>query len=147
MTRRIKQAIIGSWILAAIMCVAMVGGAYMNDRLIAEAPVRSLARVTSVGTLRTAIDFQDVHGSLQSPERGLLYPTGLNEGQRVWVTYNAARPDVVKVDGRQWTLAFRPALSILAVASAVAGVLFGLVTEISRRRSAAQSRNQNVTNI
>ena len=68
MTRRIKQAIIGSWILAAIMCVAMVGGAYMNDRLIAEAPVRSLARVTSVGTLRTAIDFQDVHGSLRSPE-------------------------------------------------------------------------------
>ena len=38
--RRVKQAIIGAWILVAIMCVAMVGGAYLNDRLIAEAPVR-----------------------------------------------------------------------------------------------------------
>jgi len=144
-TRRIKQAIIGAWVLVAIMCVAMVGGAYMNDRLINEAPVRSLARVTSVGTLRTAIDFQDVHGALQSPELGLLYPTGLNEGQRVWVTYNSARPDVVKVDGRDWTLAFRPALSIFAVASAVAALLFAIVAFASRRRP--QERNQNVTNI
>lgn len=131
--RRVKQAIIGAWILVAIMCVAMVGGAYLNDRLIAEAPVRSLARVTSVGTLRTSVDFQDVHGALQSPETGLLFPTGLNEGQRVWVTYNSSRPDVVKVDGREWTLAFRPALSILLIGSLLAAAGLAAVAYVSRR--------------
>ena len=52
--------------------------------------------------------------------RGLLYPTGLGEGQQVWVTYAKDNPQLVKVEGRDWRLALLPAGSVAVVASLIA---------------------------
>lgn len=104
-------------IYAVVMlaAVALVVGPVLNDRAIAASPARALATVTHVGPLRTAVEFQDAQGHYHSPPTGLLYPTGVGEGQRVWVTYAADNPNLVKIEGRGWTLALIPALSVVVV--------------------------------
>lgn len=119
MRRRLRQLVLALYAAALVGTVALVVGPWMNDRSIAAEPARALATVTHVGLLRTTVDFQDADGLYHSPPTGLLYPTGLGEGQRVWVTYPASNPDLVKVEGREWTLSIIPALSVWGVATAI----------------------------
>ncbi|WKK62283.1 DUF3592 domain-containing protein [Corynebacterium sp. P3-F1] len=100
--------------------VAMVAGPALNDFTISRDPGRGIATVTGVGFTHTSVEYQDEEGRFHSPQRGLLYPSGLGEGQQVWVTYAKSDPDIVKVEGRGWTLAVVPALSVGAVATVVA---------------------------
>ena len=57
----------------------------------------------------------------------MLYPIGLEAGQRVRVEYQKSEPRNVKVQGRGWTLAWIPALSSLVVAMVLSGGLWLLV--------------------
>lgn len=118
--RRWHQFVLVSYIVATIACISMVVGPYLNDRAIEQNPGRALATVTSVGVLRTMVDYQDAEGYYRVPEYGLLYPSDLREGQRVWVQYAQDNTDLVKVEGRRWTLAIIPALSVWASASILA---------------------------
>jgi hypothetical protein len=131
--RRTRQVVVALYAIALLGCVAMVIGPYLNDRTIGENPGRALGEVVSVGTLRTSIDYQDEDGIFHSPATGLLYPTGLGEGQRVWVTYAKNDPDLVKVEGRAWTLSVIPGLSIAAVATVLTGLLWCGVGLLGRR--------------
>lgn len=131
--RRAYQLVIALYISALLGCSAMVIGPFLNDRSIAADPGRALAQVTDVGSFRTTVDFQDENGIFHSPATGLLYPTGLGEGQRVWVNYARTSPDLVKVEGREWTLAIIPALSVGAVATVIAGLLWLAVGFIGGR--------------
>ncbi|MFC6317276.1 DUF3592 domain-containing protein [Corynebacterium gerontici] len=134
MRRRAHQFVLVLYIFAVLGCVAMVLGPALNDRTINQNPGRALATVVNVGTIRTSVEYQGDDGRLHSPKAGLLYPSGLGEGQRVWVTYAKDNYDLVKVEGRRWTLAFIPALSCLAVASAIAAGLWLLVSRWPARR-------------
>ena len=100
--------------------VAMVAGPAYNDFTISRDPGRGIATVTGVGLTRTSVDYQDESGEFHSPQRGLLYPSGLGDGQQVWVTYAKSDPDLVKVEGRGWALALKPALSVWVVSTLVA---------------------------
>ncbi|MFP7364824.1 DUF3592 domain-containing protein [Corynebacterium callunae] len=131
--RRLQQLLIAVYIAVMLGVVAMVIGPFLNDRTIADNPGRALAQVTNVGSFRTTVDYQDGNGIFHSPETGLIYPTGLGEGQRVWVNYAKSDPELVKVEGRTWTLAIIPALSVGAVATAVAGLLWLGVARIGAR--------------
>lgn len=113
--------------------ISMVAGPFYNDYRIAQHPGRALAHVTAVGAKRTAVEYQDGEGIFHSPAAGVFYPTGLGEGQRVWVTYSTEDPDLVKVENRSWTLAIVPALSVAAVSTVVAVMLWWLVGFFSRR--------------
>ncbi|MGP6174837.1 DUF3592 domain-containing protein [Corynebacterium sp. A21] len=110
----------------------MVGGAFLNDRSIESDPGRALAVVTGVGALRTTVDFQDEEGIYHAPSTGLLYPTGLGEGQRVWVNYAKSDPDLVKVEHREWTLSIIPALSVGFWVLVVTGILWWAVNFSTR---------------
>lgn len=116
---RLRQFLGALYLFAMLGCVGMVGGAAINDHSIAQNPGRALAEVNSVSALRTIVTFQDSTGQVHSPYRGLLYPTGLGVGQRVWVTYSRENPDLVKVEGRGWTLSLIPALSSAVVITAI----------------------------
>lgn len=119
--RRLLQLILALYVCAMLGAAAMVVGPALNDARIMRDPGRGLATVTGVSWLRTAVEYQDEQGRYHSPPDGLLYPTGLGEGQRVWVTYAKTDPDLVKVEGRGWTLALLPAASVAAVSTLVAG--------------------------
>ena len=111
----------------------MVVGAYLNDRTINQGQGRALGRITAVTPIRTSVEFQDVTGILHTPRNGLLYPTGVAEGQRVWVTYALSDPDLVKVEGRTWRLAFVPAGSSFVVATLIAGGVFLVLRRAKNR--------------
>ena len=119
--RRLLQLVMALYACALLGSVAMVAGPALNDAHIMRDPGRGMATVTGVSWLRTSAEYQDEQGRYHSPRYGLLYPTGLGEGQRVWVTYSTSDPDLVKVEGRGWTLAVLPALSVWAVSTLVAG--------------------------
>lgn len=137
--RRARQLVIVFYVAAILGCSAMVIGPYLNDRTINADPGRALAEVTDVGGVRTTVDFQDEDGLFRSPATGLLYPTGLGEGQRVWVNYARTEPDLVKVEGREWTLSVIPALSVGAVATVIAGLLWIAVGFIGGRSKSPNS--------
>lgn len=125
--RRGRQLVLLLYVAALLGVVSMVVGPALNDRTINEDPGRALATVTGTSRLRTTIDYRDEEGIYHSPPTGLLYPTGLGEGQRVWVTYAKSDPDLVKVEGREWTLSVIPALSVALVATVIAAVLWWAV--------------------
>ena len=118
--RRAHQVVLALYAFATLGSVAMVAGPALNDARIQANPGRGTATVTEAGRMRTFVEYQTEDGQLVSPPRGLLYPTGLGEGQQVWVTYAKSDPDLVKVEGRGWALALKPALSVWVVSTLVA---------------------------
>ncbi|SDM08803.1 hypothetical protein SAMN04488535_1863 [Corynebacterium mycetoides] len=134
--RRLLQLVLAIYACAMLGVVAMVAGPAINDARISAAPGRGMATVTEVGPLRTSVEYQDEQGRYHSPRAGLLYPSGLGEGQRVWVTYSTADPELVKVQGRGWTLALIPAASVAVVATLIAWGAGAGVDAWWRRREA-----------
>ena len=135
--RRGRQLVLLLYVAALLGAVSMVVGPALNDRTINEDPGRALATVTGTSWLRTTIDYRDEEGIYHSPPTGLLYPTGLGEGQRVWVTYAKSDPDLVTVEGRDWTLTIIPALSVALVTTVIAAVLWWAVGRATRPRSSS----------
>ncbi|MBH5295090.1 DUF3592 domain-containing protein [Corynebacterium ulcerans] len=138
--RRLHQAILALFAAATIGCFSMVIGPALNDREIAKSPGSTLAKVIDVGIFRSTVEYQDEDGVYHSPRGGLLYPTGLGKGQRVWVTYAKSNPDLVKVQGRGWTLALIPALSTWVVSLAIAVALWWAVTLWYRKHAHSDHR-------
>lgn len=134
--RRLHQLIIVVYLCAMLGSLAMVAGPAYNDHMIERDPGRGIATVTGVGLTHTSVDYQDEEGRFHTPQRGLLYPSGLGEGQQVWVTYAKRDPDIVKVEGRGWTLALVPALSVGVVATAVAAAAWLAVSALGGPRRA-----------
>ena len=131
--RRGRQLVLVFYAVAMLGSVAMIAGPALNDRVIGSDPGRALATVTGTGWLRTTVEYRDENGIYHSPPTGLLYPTGLGEGQRVWVTYAKSDPDLVKVEGREWTLSVIPALSVALLSTVLAALLWWAVSHFTRR--------------
>lgn len=133
--RRIQLGLLVLGVIVTLMSAVMVAGAYRTDRLIdadMKTATAEVVEVTSSGQKRTTVVFQD--GDLPfNPEFGLLYPTGLTEGQRIEVEYSAADPNLARPAGRTAALVWVPALSILVVGWAVVIVLMVAVAETGRR--------------
>lgn len=125
--RRGKQLVAAFTAFAAAVCLGMVATAALNDYRIGSDQAFATADVVNVGVLRTTVRFPDEYGVYHQPDRGLLYPIGLEAGQRVRVEYQKSEPRNVKVQGRGWTLAWIPALSSLVVAMVLSGCLWLLV--------------------
>ncbi|MBC6764680.1 DUF3592 domain-containing protein [Corynebacterium sp. LK22] len=131
--RLLRQVLLFVIICLLLSCLAMVVGCFINDRNIESNMGQSVANVRSVELLRTTVDFVDENGDFQSPPTGLLYPVGLEEGQRVRVEYDRTDPNVVRVAGRTWTLSLLPATSIASVAFIVVAPLWWLSLRATRR--------------
>ena len=137
--RRLLQLVAGLYLCALLAAVAMVVGPALNDARIMADPGRGMATVTGVSRLRTSAEYQDEQGRYHSPKHGLLYPTDLGEGQRVWVTYAKSDPDLVKVEGRGWTLSLVPAFSVAAAATVLAAAAWFAVGRAFGGSSARRS--------
>lgn len=133
--RRLHQLVLVAYAAACVGCAAMVAGPALNDAEISANPGRAMGTIQAVSMTRTVVEFKDEQGISHTPATGLLYPTGLGEGQQVWVNYSTQNPDLVKVEGRGWTLAVIPALSVWLVATLVAAGLWWVISWSKRRKA------------
>ena len=140
--RRLHQLVAALCIAGLLGSVAMIGGAAANDHRIESDPGRALATVTGTSLLRTTVEFRDDEGLYRAPSTGVLYPTGLAEGQQVWVQYSRADPDLVKVAGRGWTLAIIPGLSVAVRVVVVTLVLCQLISFTTRPKKQGEGSSK-----
>lgn len=128
--RVITRVRIGVLILAGLMTLQsllLVAGAWRNDKAIERDMGFALAEVLSAGPRRSTIEFVTPERVTYRPELGVLYPSELSPGMRIYVEYDKSNPDLVRVQGRNASLSIIPAGSIIVVVWTVTGtVLLGL---------------------
>ncbi|HVV23279.1 MAG TPA: DUF3592 domain-containing protein [Pseudonocardiaceae bacterium] len=101
------------------LCLLLLVSTWNDDRQIEGNEGKAVADVLSVAFNRTAVRFVTPDGTVVIPSTGVLYPTGLATGERVRVEYDTRNPELVRVAGRTFTLAFLPIGTALAVCWAV----------------------------
>ncbi|WP_078288645.1 DUF3592 domain-containing protein [Mycobacterium sp. D16R24] len=138
-SRVIKRVRIVVLVLAGLMTLQsllLVAGAWRNDNAIERDMGVALAEVLSAGPRRSTIEFVTPERVTYRPELGVLYPSELSPGMRIYVEYDTSNPDLVRVQGRNASLSIVPAGSIIVVVWLVAGtILLGLAR--MQRRSPA----------
>ncbi|HEY5841570.1 MAG TPA: DUF3592 domain-containing protein [Mycobacterium sp.] len=128
--RVVRWARIVVLILAAVTTmssVLLVAGAWRNDLAIGSNMGVAAAEVLSAGPRRSTIEFVTPDRVTYRPELGVLYPSELDTGMRIYVEYDKSNPDLVRVQHRNASLAFIPAGSVAVVSWLLAALaLFGL---------------------
>ncbi|BCI51550.1 membrane protein [Mycolicibacterium litorale] len=125
--RRVRIGIILAACLVTLQSTLMVIGAWRNDRQIERHMGVAEATVLSAGPRRSTIEFVTPDRVTYRPELGVLYPSELETGMRIYVEYDRNNPDLVRVRDRDASLAIIPAGSIAVVGWLIAGgALVGL---------------------
>jgi hypothetical protein len=125
--RRIRIGIVIVACLVTLQSLLLVLGAWRNDRQIERNMGVAAAEVLSAGPRRSTIEFVTPDRVTYRPELGVLYPSELDTGMRIYVEYDKNNPDLVRVQHRNAALAIIPAGSIAVVGWLVAGAaLMGL---------------------
>jgi hypothetical protein len=106
--------------LVTLQSVLLVAGAWRNDLAIQHNMGVAQAEVLSAGPRRSTIEFVTPDRVTYRPELGVLYPSELATGMRIYVEYNKRDPNLVRVQHRNAGLAIIPAGSIAVVAWLVA---------------------------
>ena len=135
--RRIKFGIVIAACLVTLQSVLLVAGAWRNDRQIARNMGVAQAEVLSAGPRRSTIEFVTPDRVTYRPELGVLYPSELADGMRIYVEYDKNDPDLVRVQHRNALLAIIPAGSIAVLGWLIAAGLLITVTVVQRRRFSA----------
>ncbi|HTY34739.1 DUF3592 domain-containing protein [Mycobacterium sp.] len=113
--------------LVTLQSVLLVAGAWRDDLAIRHHMGVAQAEVLSAGPRRSTIEFVTPERVTYRPELGVLYPSELATGMRIYVEYNKNDPNLVRVQHRNAGLAIIPAGSIAVVAWLVAAAaLIGL---------------------
>ena len=93
------------------------------------------AEVLDAGPRRSTIEFVTPDRVTYRPELGVLYPSELEDGMRIYVEYYVNNPDLVRVQDRNASLAIIPAGSVAVVGWLIAGAALFAVTVVERRIS------------
>jgi hypothetical protein len=113
--------------LVTLQSVLLVAGAWRNDLSIQGDMGVAEAEVLSAGPRRSTIEFVTPDRVTYRPRLGVLYPSELSTGMRIYVEYDKKDPDLVRVQHRTAVLAIIPAASIALVGWLIAaGALAGL---------------------
>jgi hypothetical protein len=131
--RRVRIGIVIAGCLVTLQSLLLVLGAWRNDRQIERHMGVAEANVLSAGPRRSTIEFVTPNRVTYRPELGVLYPSELDTGMRIYVEYDKNNPDLVRVQDRNASLAIIPAGSIAVVGWLIAGAALLGVTLIERR--------------
>jgi hypothetical protein len=131
--RRIRIGLIVAACLVTLQSALLVFGAWRNDRQIERHMGVAEASVLNAGPRRSTIEFVTPDRVTYRPELGVLYPSELENGMRIYVEYDKNNPDLVRVQDRNASLAIIPAGSIAVVGWLIAGAALLGVTLIERR--------------
>jgi hypothetical protein len=119
--------------LVTLMSVLLVAGAWRNDRQIERHMGVAAAEVLDAGPRRSTIEFVTPDRITYRPELGVLYPSELDTGMRIYVEYDENDPDVVRVQDRNAALALIPAGSIAVLGWLIAAGLLAVLAVLGRR--------------
>lgn len=113
--------------LVTLQSVLLVAGAVRDDFAIQNNMGVAEAEVLDAGPRRSTIEFVTPDRITYRPELGVLYPSELATGMRIYVEYDKREPNLVRVQHRNAKLAIIPAGSIavacwLVAAAALAGL-------------------------
>lgn len=146
-----RSRVVLRWVRIAVLIVAglvtlqsvlLVAGAWRDDLAIQRNMGVAQAEVLSAGPHRSTIEFVTPERVTYRPELGVLYPSELSTGMRIYVEYNKSNPNLVRVQHRTAGLAIIPAGSIAVVAWLVAVVtLVGLALLDRRLDRRAEAKN------
>ena len=131
------------WVLIAIVTLQsmlLVAGAWRNDRQIERNLAVAEAEVLSAGPRRSTVEFVTPDRVTYRPELGVLYPSELATGMRIYVEYSRDNPNLVRVQNRNASLAIIPAASTAAMGWLIcAAILAGLVRRERRLPVASEA--------
>jgi hypothetical protein len=119
--------------LITLQSVLLVAGAWRDDIAIQRNMGVVQAEVLSAGPRRSTIEFVTPERVTYRPELGVLYPSELSTGMRIYVEYNKNNPNLVRVQHRNSGLAIIPAGSIAVVAWLVAVVALAGLALLDKR--------------
>ena len=108
--------------LVTLQSALLVAGAWRDDLAIQRNMGVAQAEVLDAGPRRSTIEFVTPERVTYRPELGVLYPSQLATGMRIYVEYNKNNPNLVRVQHRNAGLAIIPAGSIAVVAWLIAAV-------------------------
>lgn len=126
----------GVWIIAgiiALQAVLLVAGAWRNDRQIERHRGVAEAEVLSAGPRRSTVEFVTPDRVTYRPELGVLYPSELATGMRIYVEYSRDNPNLVRVQNRNASLAIIPAASTAAMGWLICAVILAGLVRRERR--------------
>lgn len=142
--RRVRIGIVVAACLVTLQSVLLIVGAWRDDRQIERHMGVAAATVLDAGPRRSTIEFVTPDRVTYRPELGVLYPSELENGMRIYVEYDTNNPDLVRVKDRDASLAIIPAGSIAVLGWLVAGAALG-VTALVQRRIDAEAVPQDAT--
>lgn len=131
------------WVIVGIVtlqAVLLVAGAWRNDRQIERHLGVAEAEVLSAGPRRSTIEFVTPDRITYRPELGVLYPSELATGMRIYVEYDRNNPNLVRVQNRNASLAVIPAGSIAVGGWLIGGAILTALVRLERRLPDAQHR-------
>jgi hypothetical protein len=119
----VRIAILIVTALVTLQSMLLVAGTYRDDVAIQHNMGVAQAEVLSAGPRRSTIEFVTPQRVTYRPELGVLYPSELATGMRIYVEYNKKDPNLVRVQHRNAGLAIIPAGSIAVVCWLAAAIL------------------------
>lgn len=131
--RRLRIAVVLVACLVTLQSLLLVFGAWRNDRRIERNMGVAAAEVLNAGPRRSTIEFVTPDRVTYRPELGVLYPSELDAGMRIYVEYDRGNPDLVRVQDRNASLAIIPAASIAVVGWLVASAALAGLAYVQRR--------------
>ncbi|MCV7421320.1 DUF3592 domain-containing protein [Mycobacterium yunnanensis] len=137
--RRVRIGVVIAACLVTLQSVLLVLGAWRDDRQIEGDMGVAAAEVLDAGPRRSTIEFVTPDRVTYRPELGVLYPSELDTGMRIYVEYDRANPDLVRVQDRNSSLAIIPAASIAVMGWLVAAAALSGLALLQRRLNGQDS--------
>ena len=131
--RRLRIAVVIVACLVTLQSVLLVFGAWRDDHQIESNMGVAAAEVLDAGPRRSTIEFVTPDRITYRPELGVLYPSELDTGMRIYVEYDRDDPNLVRVRDRNASLSIIPAASIAIVGWLVAAAALSLLAYLQRR--------------
>jgi hypothetical protein len=119
--------------LATLQSLLLVAGAWRNDIAISRDMGVAEAEVLDAGPRRSTIEFVTPDRVTYRPELGVLYPSELGPGMRIYVEYDKRNPNLVRVQHRTARLSIIPAGSIAVIGWLIAAVALSGLAMLDRR--------------
>ena len=138
--KALRWAKFSVWIIAAIIAlqsVLLIVGAWRNDRQIERHMGVAEAEVLSASPRRSTVEFVTPDRVTYRPELGVLYPSELATGMRIYVEYDTNDPNLVRVQNRNASLAIIPAASTAVMGWLICTAILAGLVQRERRLTVA----------